>query len=204
MRGGGAYGGVNNPGYVRPGYGTPEDRAVPRGARPNPGVPATGEAALRNPGQPTNPIYRPAIVLPGAAATPYPYYPYYPYNPYYLYGYGAFGLGYLYFDPFWWGYGGDYYGGYGYGGYGYEAPVGRGALKLKVEPKHAEVYIDGYYMGTVDDFDGTFQKMELEVGPHRVEIRAIGYQSITFDVRIEPNDTVTYRGELQPAAGIKR
>ncbi len=59
-------------------------------------------------------------------------------------------------------------------------------------------------MGTVDDFDGTFQKMELEVGPHRVEVRAIGYQSITFDVRIEPNDTVTYRGELQPAAGIKR
>ena len=37
-----------------------------------------------------------------------------------------------------------------------------------------------------------------------MEVRAIGYQTITFDVRIEPNDTVTYRGELQPAAGIKR
>ena len=59
-------------------------------------------------------------------------------------------------------------------------------------------------MGTVDDFDGTFQKMELEAGAHRVEIRAIGFQTISFDVRVEPNDTITYRGELQPAAGIKR
>jgi hypothetical protein len=200
VRGGGPNGGVGAGGYMRPGYGTPEDHAVPRGARPNPGVPSNGEASVRNPGQPSNtPGHRPGGG--GGYDSPY-YYPYYPYDSYYLYGYGAFGLGYLYYDPFWWGYG-DYYGG-GYGAYTREAPVGRGSLKLKVEPKSAEVYIDGYYMGTVDDFDGVFQKMALESGAHRVEIRAAGYQSITFDVRIEPNDTVTYRGELQPAAGIKR
>jgi hypothetical protein len=49
----------------------------------------------------------------------------------------------------------------------------------------------------VDDFDGTFQKLELETGPHHVEIRAPGYQTISFDIRIEFNETVTYRGELQ-------
>ncbi len=52
-------------------------------------------------------------------------------------------------------------------------------------------------MGVVDDFNGAFQKMELAAGPHHVEIQAPGYRSIAFDVRIEPNDTVTYRGELQ-------
>jgi hypothetical protein len=174
-------------GYVRsPIYGTPEDRAVPRGARPNPGGPVTGEATVR-PGSPGN---RPGGT-PGHGGG------YYPYNPWYFYGYGAFGLGYLYADPFWWGY--DYwpyyYGGYDYYGSADQAP--RGSLKLKVEPRNSEVYIDGYYMGVVDDFDGVFQKLDLDAGPHRVEIRAIGYRTITFDVRIEPNDTVTYRGTLQ-------
>ena len=42
------------------------------------------------------------------------------------------------------------------------------------------------------------RRLELTSGPHHVEIRAPGYRTITFDVRIEPNDTVTYRGELQP------
>lgn len=203
MRGGSASGGA--PGYVRPGYGTSEDRAVPRGARPNPGAPSSGQAVLRNPGQtssPNGPGRRP-----GGGGYDYPYYsyyPYYPYDAYYLYGYGAFGLGYLYYDPFWWGYGDYYSGGYGEYGYGGQQALGQGALRLRVEPKDAEVYVDGYYMGVVDDFDGMFQKLELEAGAHRVEIRAAGYQPITFDVRIEPNDTITYRGELQPAAGIKR
>jgi hypothetical protein len=185
--------------YVREMYGSPNDRAVPRGARPNPGGPTVGQAVPRS----ITPVYRPG----GGNDGNFAYYSYYPYFPY---GFGAFGLGYLYYDPFWYGYGsyggygyGDYgyggYGGYGYGGSGYygDDREGRGGLKLKVEPKDAEVYVDGYYMGTVDDFNGTFQRMELEAGPHRVEIRAAGFQTITFDVRIEPNDTVTYRGQLQ-------
>jgi len=205
-RSGGNSGGNGGSTYIRELYGSPGDRAVPRGARPNPGRPASGEAVLR----PNN--------LPGGRpGSGGEFNNYYLYNPYFLYGYGAFGLGYLYYDPFWWGYGpfgygdggygdggygyGGYgYGGYGYGGYGYygEGRMGRGSLKLKVEPKDAEVYVDGYYMGTVDDFDGTFQRMELEIGAHRVEIRAPGFMSISFDVRIESSDTVTYRGELQP------
>ena len=189
--------------YIRELYGSPGDRAVPRGARPNPGRSASGEAILR----PNNlPEHRPYS---GGGSENY-----YLNNPYFLYGYGAFGLGYLFYDPFWWGYDswpfgyggygyggyGGYGGGYGYGGYGGygEGRMGRGSLKLKVEPKDAEVYVDGYYMGTVDDFDGTFQRMELEIGAHRVEIRAPGFMSISFDVRIESSDTVTYRGELQP------
>ena len=173
-----------NSSYVREIYGSPGDRAVPRGSRPNPGGPTVGQAVLRPDG-----AHRPAD---GSNGGWYPYYPYYPY-------YGALGLGVYgyYYDP-WWYWGSPY--GYDSGYYGYygNEQGGRGGLKLKVEPTFAEVYVDGYYMGIVDDFDGTFQRMELEVGAHHIEIRAPGYQTVVFDVRIEFGDTVTYRGELQP------
>jgi hypothetical protein len=172
-----------NSGYVREIYGSPGDRAVPRGARPNNGGPIVGQAVLRvNP-----PVHNPPGGGGGGGGGWYPYYPYY--------GLG-FGLGYYsFYDPYWW-WGAPSFYDYGYYGY-YSEQAGRGGLKLKVEPTSAEVYVDGYYMGTVDDFDGTFQKLELETGPHHVEIRAPGYQTITFDVRIEFNETVTYRGQLQ-------
>ena len=39
----------------------------------------------------------------------------------------------------------------------------RSAVRLEVTPKEAEVYVDGYYAGIVDDFNGTFQRLrELE------------------------------------------
>ena len=37
-------------------------------------------------------------------------------------------------------------------------------------PRDAAVYVDGYYAGIVDDFDGVFQRLTLEVGPHRIEL----------------------------------
>ncbi len=172
--------------YVREVYGSPSDRAVPRGSRPNPGGQVVGQAVPREGG------YYPPGRPPGNGGIWYPYYPSYPYYPYYGW---AFGLGYYgFYDP-WWGWGAPYVGD-GYGYYGSDEG-GRGGLKLRVEPTTAEVYVDGYYMGVVDDFDGTFQKLELEVGAHHVEIRAPGYQTIAFDVRIELGGTVTYRGELQ-------
>ena len=139
---------------------------------------------------------------------------------YYPYGYGGFGLGYFYYDPYRWfpgayggvygggpyGYGGYYggsYGGYyggsyaggGYGGgYGYDA----GQLRLRVSPRHAEVYVDGYYAGTVDDYDGIAQALTLESGPYRIELVAPGYEPLEFNVRITPGQKVTYRGDLRP------
>jgi len=176
-----------NSSYVRETYGSPGDRAVPRGSRPNPGGPTVGQAVLR----PNPPIH-------GGGGGGGGWYPSHPYYPWFGWGLGMGYYGYYgFYDSWWWG--GPYvtYVGDGYGDYGNE-PGGRGGLKLKVEPTFAEVYVDGYFMGIVADFDGAFQRMELEVGAHHIEIRAPGYQTIVFDVRIEFNDTVTYRGELQP------
>jgi hypothetical protein len=120
---------------------------------------------------------------------------------YYPWGFGGIGLG-GYYGGYYPGYYDPWYGGYGgYGGYEpqYYSPTSPylGGLRLKVKPKEASVYVDGYYAGIVDDFNGMFQKLSIEAGPHRVEIRAPGYETLVFDVRIEANQTTTFKGELQ-------
>ena len=71
-----------------------------------------------------------------------------------------------------------------------------GAVRLKVKPADASVYVDGFYVGIVDDFDGAFQRLKLEPGPHKIEIRAQQHQPLAVDVMIQEDFTITYRGEL--------
>jgi PEGA domain len=131
------------------------------------------------------------------------------YNPW---GWGTWGLGYFY-DPFWWGHGYGYgYSPYGYGGSwgGYGGSYGgsysassdsqddeaRGAIRLKVKPREARVSVDGVFAGTVDDFDGNFQKLKLDPGKHAVELQAPGYEKLSLDVLIVEGQTITYKGKL--------
>jgi hypothetical protein len=67
-----------------------------------------------------------------------------------------------------------------------------------VKPRDAQVYVDGYFSGTVDQYDGVFQRLTLKAGGHRIEIRAPGYQTLSFEVMIAPSETVTYNGDLKP------
>jgi len=71
-----------------------------------------------------------------------------------------------------------------------------GYLYLQLQPGSAEVFVDGLYMGTVDDFRRVIPGRALEAGPHRVEVSADGYETATFDVLVSPNETVTYRRDL--------
>ncbi len=88
-------------------------------------------------------------------------------------------------------YGGYPYG-YGYGGYD------TGRLRLQMQPRDAEVFIDGYYAGQVDDFDGRMQGLTLETGGYSVEVRKPGWETLTFDVRVTPGRTTNYKAELVP------
>lgn len=162
-------------------------------------IPRVGEAVRRGPVA-GRPVYYVPYYVPYYGGYYSPYYNSF-FSPYY---YGAFGLGYFYYDPWWaggYGYPGSYAGGYDGGGGG--SPVyssgqyrDAGSLRLKVKPRDAQVYIDGYYVGLVDDFDGAFQKLTLDSGPHRVEIRAPGHENVVFDVQIEPGETVQYKRDL--------
>jgi PEGA domain len=72
--------------------------------------------------------------------------------------------------------------------------AGIGYLRLDVEPETARVYVDGLYVGVVSDFRRA--PRALDAGPHRVEIRADGFESQSVDVSIRANDTLSYRGTL--------
>jgi hypothetical protein len=69
-----------------------------------------------------------------------------------------------------------------------------GRLNLDVSPASAQVLVDGFYEGTVGDFQD--RGMWLQAGPRRIELRADGHESVTFDVRIEEDRTVEYRRNL--------
>jgi hypothetical protein len=181
---------------------SPSRRAVPTYSRPSDGRTVTGRA-----------VDRPAGYYPGGGGnSPIIYYPGYYGSRYFYPGYG-FGLGFYdlgWYDPYYYsgysgygadagygfggGYGGGYQSGSGISSYG-RGPVG--SLRLKIKPRDAQVYVDGYFVGVIDSFDGAFQKLGIDAGGHRIEIKAPGHQPISFDVLITPNETVTYKGELR-------
>ena len=105
-----------------------------------------------------------------------------------------------YYDPFffgdpWYGYQYPYpprpYG-YGYRSYGPEASV-----RLDVKPKEAEVYVDGYYAGVVDDFDGTFQRLRVEPGEHEIELWLEGYRPVKQKVYLTQDNTFRVRYQME-------
>lgn len=180
---------------------------VPTYSRPRENRTVTGRAVERRDGLGTGgggTIYLPGIYYPydpfysNYYGSYYSRYGYYPYSRYWVPGYG-FGLGYFAYDPLMFGgydyYGGGYGGGYSSGGYSSDYDLGN--LRLKVDPNDAQVYVDGYFVGPVDSFDGIFQKLGIEAGAHRIELRAEGYETVQFEVLITPGETVTYKGEMK-------
>lgn len=82
-----------------------------------------------------------------------------------------------------------------------------GGLVLENVPAGAQVFVDGYYVGLAEEFGPRGRAIELAAGAHAIELRAAGYDTLTFAVRIEQNNIVRYRGTMQtsgtkPAASI--
>jgi len=117
------------------------------------------------------------------------------------------GGGFYYADPFWYGY--PWFP-YGYG-YPYQYPIGRypygyrfaepdSAVRLEVTPKEAEVYVDGYYAGVVDDFDGVFQRLRLPPGEHELILFHEGYRTAHQTVYLSADSTFKVHFSMEKAA----
>jgi hypothetical protein len=78
----------------------------------------------------------------------------------------------------------------------------RGALRFEMSPASAQVFVDGDYVGVIEDFGLHGRPLELSVGPHHIELRATGYGAATFDVNIVANQISRYRGDLQPLLAV--
>jgi hypothetical protein len=79
------------------------------------------------------------------------------------------------------------------------APARRevGSIRLRVNPESAQVYIDGALVGTVTEFNGLKNHLELDGGPHTIELRADGYETYTGEINVEVGKTLTERIRLK-------
>ncbi len=206
--GGSTTAGVRNRGGGEGNRGVGTTAGVPGYSRPRDGAMATGRAIPRSSIGTLPPIISGPIYW-GAGDAWY----------FYPWGFGGLGLGYMWDPLFWGGYGGYWgagnpmWGGMGWGGgTGYTNYTGggggysssssvqmaeaTGGLRLRVKPRDGEVMVNGYFAGKVDDFDGAFQKLKLPAGPHRVDIKADGYETLSFDVLVVEDEVTTYKGDL--------
>jgi hypothetical protein len=190
------------------------------GSHPSPGVSSSGGGSQSSPGYSGGSSSGSGSSSSSTAERRHPragtgsgsgggYYPGYPSYP----GWGGGGYYPGYWGS-WWPYGSyGWYGG-GYGGY-YGYPWGwggggtvyhqiereSGAVRVLVDPSEARVYVDGYYSGTVDDFDGLFQRLSISSGRHEIALKLEGYKTHRMKVYVAPDSTLKLHHELEKGQG---
>jgi len=103
-----------------------------------------------------------------------------------------------YYSPFFW----DVYG-WGYPGIPSIGLYNRGfvddsSARIQVTPRHAEVYVDGYRAGIVDDFDGFAQRLRVPPGEHVIELYLDGHKTISEAILFAPGESYRIRHIMQP------
>ena len=109
------------------------------------------------------------------------------FGPAWGWGYGGYG---------WWGYPWPAYGPAYYPAYPAYSPT-VGFADTDISPGKAHVYLDGEYVGTVDDFDGFPSYLSLEPGQHTLEFRLDGYRTMSRTVRIAAGSLIRFDAKLE-------
>lgn len=117
------------------------------------------------------------------------YYRPYFYSPFYYYGY---------YDPWFVTPYAPYY--YGYWGGAAYAAANRSSVRLQVEPRNTEVFVDGYFAGVVDEFDGVFQRLQVEPGQHEVTLWLQGFRTVRQQLYLSPGGDFRVRHTMEPVA----
>lgn len=63
------------------------------------------------------------------------------------------------------------------------------SVRVQVTPREAQVFVDGYYAGIVDDFDGTFQRLHVDRGDHEITLYFEGYRTVRQRVYLSTDST---------------
>ena len=91
-------------------------------------------------------------------------------------------------------YGGQW--GYAYPPPPYPVYAPDSSVRLEVTPKEAQVFVDGYYAGIVDDFDGAFQRLHTPPGAHEIELYMDGYHVVRQRVFLPANETFKIKYQM--------
>lgn len=80
---------------------------------------------------------------------------------------------------------------------GYSRPyMPYGGVSFDVEPRDAELWVDGEYIGRVSDYSSYDPPLTLVAGRHHVELRGRNYRSIEFDISVVAGQVIPYEGTL--------
>jgi hypothetical protein len=71
-------------------------------------------------------------------------------------------------------------------------------VRLQVSPREAEGFVDGYYAGIVDDFDGFFQRLNLRPGPHKIVFYHDKYRTVRQTLYVAVGTDYKIRHDLTP------
>jgi hypothetical protein len=139
-------------------------------------------------------------------------------------GYGYYPRGYYggYYGPSWWWSPYGYWGGWywlgdnywpydphhygrpyyerGYRSYG---NGDAGALDLDVSPGRTQVYLDGQYIGTVDQYDGFPTYLWLDQGTYDVVLYLDGYKTLARQMTIRPGMVIDVNDRLERGQSTK-
>jgi hypothetical protein len=105
-----------------------------------------------------------------------------------------------FYDPFWAPYYPYPYYGYGYPDWAYNGASTAGSLKTEITPKETEVYVDGYYAGVADNFDGAFKRLHAAPGGHAITLHLEGYRTVTQNLYVRPESTVKVKETMEKLA----
>ena len=145
-------------------------------------APSVAQPPVQGPAPVHRPVYGPHPGGPHFSAGFYygPYFGPYFYNPWFyagFWGYPPYGYGY----PYYWG------------------AVGAN-IKVQVQPKSAEVYVDGHLAGIVDQFDGMFQNLVVDPGSHEITVYLEGYKSIVQKMYLSVGSSYKIKGAMEKLA----
>lgn len=128
------------------------------------------------------------------------FHPYYTFRPHTIVGFGLWaGDPFAYPYAFYYPYYAYSYHPYSYYPYAYTQPsqASMGGVSFDITPGDAELYVDDTRVGTVGEFTSTTQPLGLPAGHHHIDIRAAGYQTMSFDVDIVAGQVIPYQGSLE-------
>lgn len=72
------------------------------------------------------------------------------------------------------------------------------SVRILSAPRQADVFVDGAYAGTVDNFDGAFQRLRLRPGTHEIAVHLNGYRTQRQRFYAAPNSLHQIRFALNP------
>lgn len=83
-------------------------------------------------------------------------------------------------------------------------PTETAQVKISVQPERAAVFVDGQFVGHVDEFNGPGQGILLSPGKHRLKITLPGYQDFDTEVSLVAHQKFQVKTDLFVAKNLQK